>query len=243
MITTEILAQIKRHADECAPRECCGLIVRVADGNSYWPCRNLSPLDDQFQLHPEDWAEAEDTGDVVAVVHSHVNRSARPSQADRLGCERSGLPWLIVAHPSGEVATLAPTGWQLPLVGREFVWGICDCFTLLRDYYQGELGIAIAAPPDGYAPDFWKDGKTYYSRFAEWGFVELGPEEAPQRHDVFLMLIKSDEEPNHAGIYLGDGLMLHHLEERLSERVPYGGFWQQVTRFVVRHQSLMEATA
>ncbi|MBI0320618.1 C40 family peptidase [Streptomyces javensis] len=42
--------------------------------------------------------------------------------------------------------------------------------------------------------------------------------------------------PNHAGIYLGDGQMLHHLYGRLSEAAPYGGMWSERTRYIVRHE-------
>lgn len=40
--------------------------------------------------------------------------------------------------------------------------------------------------------------------------------------------------PNHAAVYLGDGLMLHHMYGRLSSRDVYGGYWREVTRLVVR---------
>jgi cell wall-associated NlpC family hydrolase len=42
--------------------------------------------------------------------------------------------------------------------------------------------------------------------------------------------------PNHAGIYLGDGLMLHHLYGRLSSRDLYGGWYLESTRAVLRYQ-------
>ena len=57
---------------------------------------------------------------------------------------------------------------------------------------------------------------------------------------------------NHAGVYLGtSGLaeapdlhtvpnaMLQHLYGRLSDRVVYGGYWQECTRAIVRHKDLM----
>jgi len=43
--------------------------------------------------------------------------------------------------------------------------------------------------------------------------------------------------PNHAGVYLGDGIMLHHLYGRLSSRDVYGGYWREVTRLTLRHES------
>ena len=34
--------------------------------------------------------------------------------------------------------------------------------------------------------------------------------------------------------------MLHHLYGRLSERVVYGGYWQDVTCAIVRHKDLTQ---
>lgn len=239
MVGAEILHDIALHAGQCQPAECCGLIVAINEELGYWPCRNVAAITGQFQIHAEDWAEAEDIGAIKAVVHSHVNRPAEPSQPDLIGCEQSGLPWIIFSWPSAAYRIIQPNGYQLPLLGREFHWGLTDCFTLVRDYYRQNLNITLDSPPGGYPQEFWKKGQKFYSRFEEWGFIEVPHDEPPQVNDIFLMLIRSDDEPNHAGIYLGDGIMLHHLEHRLSERVPYGGFWQKTTRYVVRHKSLL----
>lgn len=52
--------------------------------------------------------------------------------------------------------------------------------------------------------------------------------------DVIVMQVRAPV-PNHAGVYIGDGLMLHHLYNRLSSRDVYGGYWQECTRIVLRH--------
>lgn len=236
VLTDDLISMIRSHADDVQPHECCGLLVELGDGLNYWPCRNRSPLLNQFDLNPEDWAEAEDLGEIKAVVHSHINQSAEPSQADLLGCEATRLPWLILAIPSGEIRTITPTGWQMPLIGREFVWGICDCYTLVRDYYRETLAIRFKTP-EPYQPNFWKSGQDLYARYQQWGFVAVPDDQPPQPHDIFLIQIRSDLA-NHAAVYLGDDLILHHVEGRLSERTVYGGFWHKATRFTIRHQSL-----
>jgi proteasome lid subunit RPN8/RPN11 len=235
-IGADLWSALAAHAGQEAPRECCGVVVERLGVPWYWPCRNRSPLPNQFEIHPADWAEAEEAGEIVAVAHSHVRASAAASQADRLGCEASGLPWLIYGWPDGGRSTIHPCGFTLPLVGREFVWGICDCFTLVRDYYRSELGLLIDCP-ESYEYGFWRQGKPLYARFEAFGFVKVPAGEPPRVHDVFLMRLRSAVE-NHAAVYLGDGTLLHHLEKRLSERVQYGGFWQDVTVYTVRHASL-----
>ena len=236
------------HAEQAAPRECCGLVVRSAVGAApaYWPCRNLSPgtEPDRFELDPADYAAAEEAGEVLAVVHSHPNASANPSMADRVQCEKSGLPWLVIGWPSGVVKLLQPSGWQAPYKGREFHHGMIDCYTLIQDWFRRELAVVL---PDFDRADGWweadpeRPGYTrqdlYMRHFAEAGFVRVFGE--PQRHDGLLMQVKADVA-NHGAVYLGDGTMLHHLHGRLSEETVYGGYWQRHTVALVRHISRIE---
>jgi cell wall-associated NlpC family hydrolase len=45
------------------------------------------------------------------------------------------------------------------------------------------------------------------------------------------------EVPNHGGIYIGDGMVLHHVQDRLSSRDLYGGFYQKSTAKILKHES------
>lgn len=45
------------------------------------------------------------------------------------------------------------------------------------------------------------------------------------------------EEINHAGIYLGEGKMLHHVYGNESEIVPYGGMWRERTLMTLRYRN------
>lgn len=239
-----LLAELRSAAEQAYPEECCGLLIRDAGSQAlcYWPCENIAPSGaaaDRFTLAPQDWADAEDAGTVVAVVHSHPNASANPSSADRVSCERSGLTWFIVGWPSGMVVALQPEGWQAPLIGRDFHFGVLDCYTLIQDHFQRELGLTL--PDFDREDDFWDRGQELYlENFAKAGFVPVAEGEL-RPHDVILMQVASSVT-NHGAVYLGDGLMLHHLHGRLSCRDVYGGYWQRHTRLVVRHSSMVEVT-
>jgi cell wall-associated NlpC family hydrolase len=72
--------------------------------------------------------------------------------------------------------------------------------------------------------------------YQQAGFVGIKDGEQPEVGDIILMQIRSNNGvPNHAGIYIGDGLMLHHLYGRLSSRDVYGGYFQEVTRKILRY--------
>ncbi|WP_141332211.1 C40 family peptidase [Myxococcus sp. AB025B] len=218
-----------------SPRESCGLVVRISGDLVYRPCRNLAEGHAHFHLAPEDFARAESEGEVVAVVHSHPNASPEPSEADRVMCERWGLPWLIVNVPVGHWQVLVPSGYRAPLVGRPFSHGVLDCFSLIRDHFAEVVGIEI---PDFERPDDWwlKGGNLYLEEYERAGFADVTGQ-ALREHDVLLMQLRA-QVPNHAGVYLGADVVLHHLQNSLSKRETYSGFWARVTRKVVRHRSL-----
>ena len=234
----KVLASIFKHAEECYPKECCGLIVMIRRKQYYRPCRNITTHQGSFVIHPEDYAEAEDSGDILKVVHSHCNQNAKPSQADLVGCEKSGLPWVIVSWPTKQVQEFKPDGYQAPLIGREFVYGIIDCYTLTQDYYRNELGIELPVmdrPTNGW----WNRGENFYlDNFEKAGFIETAQLE---KHAVILMQVSSPV-PNHAAIYLGDNnIILHHLQNRLSCREVYGGYWQKNTWSILKYAGVQVA--
>lgn len=225
---------IRAHAAAEYPREACGLVVVVRGRERYVPCRNAASGTEHFVLPAEDFAAAEDLGEVVAVVHSHPDTPAMASEADLVSCEASGLPWHILSWPADDLRTIEPSGYQAPLVGRQFAHGVLDCYTLVRDWYRIER--AIALPDFPRRDDWWHQGEDLYMRhYAKAGFAAVCQDQPEQPGDVILMQLRSPV-PNHAAVYLGGGHMLHHLHGRLSSRDVYGGYWQEITRCVLRYQ-------
>ncbi|SMG00326.1 Phage tail assembly protein [Burkholderia singularis] len=233
---------IRAHAVRAYPRECCGLVVVARGRERYVECSNAATGGDHFILPAQEFADAEEMGAVVAVVHSHPDAPAEASDADRAACEASGLTWHIVevrqrdggAVEATDMETIEPAGYQVPLVGRMFAHGVLDCYTLIRDWYRQEREIVLRdfARRD----DWWSQGgDLYMQHYRDAGFVAL-PEGAPlERGDVILMQVRAPV-PNHAGVYLDDGTMLHHLYGRLSSRDVYGGYWREITRLILRFE-------
>jgi len=221
---------IFNHAKECYPLESCGLIVIIKGRKKYWPCRNIaSGL--QFAIHPEDYAAAEDKGVIDTVVHSHPNISPMPSPSDLIGCEQSGLKWLIISYPNGNIYKFKPTGYLLPLYGREFQHGTVDCFSFIRDYFKQELNIDM--PNYDRADNWWLNGESHYiDRADDAGFYIVNELKI---NDVIFMSIGSSV-PNHAAVYLGNNKIGHHLAGRLSSIDIYGGWYAKITTQIARHK-------
>jgi len=234
-MTEATLERIKAHAAQEMPRECCGLLLVRKGKEVYWPCRNLAAGAGQFRLAPEDYAAAEESGDVLAVVHSHPHLPATPSQADLVGCEASGLPWIILSWPTGALHEFTPSGYVAPLIGRVFSHGVLDCYALVKDYYQREVKIDL--PDFDRQDDWWKAGQNLYrDNFSAAGFQVIDRSQLCP-HDAILIQLGANVA-NHAAIYLGDGMILHHPMNRLSGRDVFGGYWQKNAVLYLRHKDL-----
>ena len=214
----------------------------------YVQCRNISKHTDQFEIYPEDLVAAEDSGEIQAFVHSHPNASARASELDLLQIELHQKPWVICAYPDIEFQVYEPCGYKAPLVGRNYIHGIQDCYSIVRDFYERELGINL---PDYEREDAWWESKEskslYLENFEKEGFIEVND---LQYGDVMLCRVGRTEHVNHAIIWLGDqtalksepteacvgsSIILHHPYGRKSTREVFGHQWQERVVKVVRY--------
>ena len=208
------------HAKVEDPKECCGLLLNVKGKETYYPCRNLSMTNHQcFILDPEDYVRADNTGEITAIVHSHPITPPTPSQADLVSCEKSNLPWHIVNPKTEQWGYCEPNGYKAPLLGREWVWGVTDCWSLVRDWYREEKQIELKDYQRSMTPEEFLKNPLFEEYATQTGFRELEPNEALQKGDVLLMSILHPTL-NHVAIFLGD-MVLHHLADRLSCREPY----------------------
>ena len=235
-----------RHAESEYPRESCGLIVK----GRYRPCRNIaSTPSEHFIMSPADYKATAALGDIQAVVHSHPDYPARPSDADRAACEESGVPWLILSVIDGKFVDselLEPCGYQAPLIGRVFSHGVHDCLAVILDYYKRERGVDLGNYER--EDEWWNKGKDYYRELLpKAGFIQVSG--TPQQGDVILMQIRSPV-PNHAAVYLADGILktepqhypapgciVHHMYGQDSRRDVYGGYWAEKTVGVWRYEN------
>lgn len=242
-ITEPVILDMQAHAVAEHPRESCGLVILPEGGEARYLPRVNSADDPErdFRISPQAFAGAARQGRVLAVVHSHPGGPGHPSESDMAGQIASNLPWGIVpvqADVAGAGHALRPHWWGpgvpvAPLLEREFLHGLADCYALVRDWYRTERGVTL---PEFARPHEWwtrpKDdgGNVLLDNMAVAGFVRTDEPEQPG--DVFVMQIHA-QVPNHTAVYLGGGLILHHLAGRLSKCEP-AHRWRSHILFRVR---------
>jgi len=224
------------HAKDQDPKESCGLLLNIRGKEKYFPCRNLAMTSHQcFILDPEDYIKGSNLGDIVGIIHSHPITPPTPSQADRISCEHSNLPWYIVNPKTEKWADLKPEGYKPELCGRPWVWGITDCWSLVRDWYKKEKNIDLIDYERSMTPEQFLENPLFEKYAKDTGFRELENDEPPKIGDVLLMSIMHPTL-NHVAIFLGD-MVLHHLADRLSCKEPYSEWLLKCTGKRYRYAS------
>lgn len=234
-LTTEAKTQIIEHVKSVLPNEACGFLVE--DG--FVQCINIHPKpNESFAISAEDYAKAEGRS-IIAVFHSHTGKNNKFSQHDIKSCKSLNTPWLMYCYGTNSWHYMDPTG-NAPYTERQWVYGVHDCYGLVRDYYKNEFGILL--------DDFERNGefewtspewRMFESNFKEQGFIAIEGSEL-RRGDIFLMQLQATN-PNHVGVLHSPetGVFYHHLLDRLSEANVYGGYWKKCTNKILRHQGLM----
>ena len=99
------------HAEEAYPEECCGLIINDSGIELYWKCKNISASykEKSFVIDPIDYANGEDKGEVLGIVHSHPDGELAFSHTDRQACKYLDLPFYLVEPKTESIIVVYPS--------------------------------------------------------------------------------------------------------------------------------------
>jgi cell wall-associated NlpC family hydrolase len=234
--------RINKHILSQYPNEACGLIVT----GDYIPCANIHEEPNRaFRVDSEIVSKYVIAGTLEAVIHSHPihlyggnNKTdpRTPTHADQVAWQAGKWPWAIYATNGTEVSdplwlddTVIP-----PLIGREFIHGVYDCLSIIRDYYRSELNIQLPNHPRSW--HWWDNGHNLYEdNFKAFGFYEIPASEA-RLHDVALFQVASPVI-NHGAVITGTNEITHHLMHRLSGRDSLARWSKQIVKYI-RHKDV-----
>lgn len=212
------------------PHECCGIVI----GGQYLPIENVAAdPGNHFEMPAETWTEHPG---IQAVIHSHGSQHLLAPSADDMRHQIvSAVPWGITRCDGMAASPLLWFGdcrLDDPLVGREFVHGVTDCYAIIRSWYWQHRQIKLMEFPRDH--QWWSNGGNLYDEgFGRAGFHVIAAADAALG-DVALINFRC-KVPNHAGILLDGGLLLHHLMGRKSVREPVGRWTPLITKWL-RHE-------
>jgi proteasome lid subunit RPN8/RPN11 len=237
------------------PNESCGFIA----GGVYVACENKAktPLTD-FAIDDPRYDEAVKAGTLTAVIHSHPNGPIFPTQHDMEQQLATNVPWVIIMLNETTIGHTVIWGDQIakaPLIGRPFVHGIFDCYSLIRDSFAlGSSGMAdqgvgwplppIELPQIPRDDNWWQKGEDLYvDHLKTQGFTTISRSEARPGDGFLIKLGDAVANPkkrlNHAGILVDHNLILHHLPGRNSRREP-SGVWARAADLWVRYTGVAQ---
>lgn len=212
---------IMDYANDNADEEICGVVRIGSRGHFFQPLPNLAV--DRSTCFEMSEKAVFSGGNACAIVHSHPQGQAYPSRHDMVQQQASQLPWAI-AIPKGQphAGVFWFGGDSPPLMMRGYRHGVTDCFSLIRDWFAIEHQINLPDYPRAW--EWWqgskdagkdknKDNDLYRNNFAAHGFRMLEDDTPREIGDVAMMHILGPVI-NHAAIWIGQGLILHHLAGR-----------------------------
>lgn len=244
VVRQNAIEEFCQHAISQYPKECIGYI----DGDGvYHKLQNISANPKlSASIRPNIMAGLLANDKISILCHSHPDGPDCPSEADMLSQIELDIPFAIVTT-NGE-ACAKPFIWGeglfdgRPIIGRPFRHGVNDCYDLLRALFLRSHDILLPQFARGWEwwlPNYEGSKNLYREGFSQAGFIEAN-KEFPLAGDVWLASIRSNE-PNHAGVYLGNGLCIHHPSSglaydptRISKREPITRWSPYITHWLRR---------
>lgn len=229
-----MIEEIRNHFEKEYPREGCGVIGITKGKKKWFPCTNVAKEEEDFILCSKEWFDLIKKTDVFAIVHSHPDYSNEASASDINNCNALGIPYYIFSYPDMELNILEPKTQFNSLVGREYKFGVTDCFEAARDWLIEKADITI--PPRAPFEDNWADKNIDYfteEKIKNWGLIKV---DTPKENDVLIFQVDS-QVPNHCGVYVKNDVFFHHAVNRLSCRESLFPFWAKHLVGIYRYET------
>jgi proteasome lid subunit RPN8/RPN11 len=241
----------KAHAISEFPKESCGFIA----AGEYVACENKhNEPTTEFEIQDDRYDQAVAAGTLQAVIHSHPYGPLVPSELDMTQQIATDVPWVIIMLNENGVHKLTAWGGNLPMapiIGRPFIHGIFDCYSLVRDVFRlGKDGMAaqgiswphppIELPEVPRADNWWQgEDDLYVAHLAPAGFKQINRSEV-QEGDGFLCALgdrrsNPNKRLNHAGLIVERDQVLHHFTDNLSARRAAGA-WTRGAEMWLRYE-------
>lgn len=248
---TEIIAYANNSA--AAGLESCGLIVQDGVNTRYEPMLNVSRFPDrEFEFNDREWEKWRDSA--MCITHSHHGDeqpgTLTPSDIETARFWR--LPIGVYHATFGVWDYWDPDEWHPhpiaigpmqsitanDFVGWPFEYGRADCWSLVRGWYIGKLGILLKDYPRGAIDQLEDEGFAPFTEsFQRFGFVEVD-EGGIRDNDVLIFRMGKMREGTHCAVVIdaANGAGLHTLGPGLLSTTFAIDRWKTKLESVMRYQ-------
>ena len=114
--------------------ESCGFIFLQKGKIKYISTENKSDTPkENFIIDPLVYSRYSLRGDILYTVHTHPDNTI-PSDYDLAACNALGIPYIIFNQSTLDYNIVYPKNYKF-LLGRNYEFGVKDCFEAARDWY------------------------------------------------------------------------------------------------------------
>jgi proteasome lid subunit RPN8/RPN11 len=235
-VSSSVEDQFKSYALSCFPNEACAFVV---DGQLILVENTHPEPQNNFSISSQDhliFLNAQ------GFLHSHPDGISGPSAHDMQVQKACNIPFGVCSVRDGQTGNI--NWWSsdtinAPLIGRPFIHGIYDCYSLTRSFFHQEKGLFLEDVPRNFL--WWEKGENLIEdNFAKYPFHKVDDLEP---YDVILMKVGS-KVINHTAVYLGDNVLIHHIGMGVSCKDYVTRYAKRVT-LILRYndQSLFTRTS
>lgn len=196
--------------------EVCGFLYINFNTMNFYNCKNISiNPQNTFEISQDDYLKVENMGTIVGIFHSHVDEDSDFSESDKHLAEEMNLPIFCYSKLDKKIQEYRPNDYRTNLYQREFVRGIYDCYSLVRDYYWNNFQYLL----DDFdrSNNFENENSPIIlENFEKQGFYIPENQIDIKEHDILLYKSIKCAYPHHFEIFIGNSRTLQHLKNRLS---------------------------
>lgn len=234
-ITKKNFIQMKNHAIQETPNECCGLLIDKSNSSIVFPCRNMA--DDKlnnFSINIKDYIKGSEMGNIKAFYHSHCSEAHINdfTLLDKLNSINHKLPMILYFLPNNEFKLFNENSINNEYIGKSFKYNESDCLSLVEKFYLQEFNIIL---PKEFRNDNWikESPNRIIDNIQKFQFHEVND----LRFGDIILIKNHTLYPSHLMIYLNNNQILHHRFQGYSTVETYSNFYKNQTNKYLRHNS------
>lgn len=217
-------------------QECCGFVLW--NGEVVEATNQAEDKAEQFRIAPLDYAKWDEEVGIKGVWHSHIELDGF-SPLDQQVLSKDILPWAVYCLRTGQFHQCEPEA-AAPLLGRPFVFGVYDCYSLVSDKLK-QLGVELPIWPRGEWGEWNTPGFFPFDQQAD-GVGSPVTNRSYQEGDILLMNLGDyGGHSDHVGVFVDHHRFLHHPAGHVSRVDRFGSWWERRTRLVLRPTALWKS--